>query len=117
MSDDIKKETTIDVENLRAHVVRSTKTTESERAFRCEWNIDLSTWTQEALLEKAVASIVIDAQRLYRAGQIPAEANLTRSDFEPRRKPRKASKEATAEFLQSMDPEERQAYLKEIGVL
>lgn len=119
MTDNVTKKTTIiDAVQQTVEVVRTTKKRESDPVGTvCAWTIDFSSYNQAEILELATRSLVIDAQRLWREGHIEAKATLAKDDFIRDRKARGPSKKAATDFLQSMTPEERQAWLKEAGLI
>jgi len=114
----IKKETIVDAMQQTVSVIRSTKKKESDPVgTKCAWVVDFSTYNQAEILELAARSLVIDAQRLWREGHIEAEGTLGKDDFTRDRKARGPSKKAATDFLKAMSAEERQAWLKEAGLI
>ena len=81
------------------------------------WKFDFSKASTQLIKELALRSLVIDAQRLYRDDKCKVEdefdvANMTRG----RRAP-VPTKDTAAKVLSSMSPEERAAWLQELGYL
>lgn len=112
---DTKKTTTIDIAARTALVTRSTKKAETDPvATACEWTFE--GFSDEQIWEHAVRSLVIDTQRLWRAGKVDSKATITPADFETTR--RKVDPKATAaRVLSQMSAEEREAFLKEAGLI
>ena len=115
---DIKKTTTYNEDTNELNVLCGTKKAETDpTATQCAWRFDLATWTHEEIVKLAARSLTIDAQRLFRKGELKAEQPVTKADLVSERKARGPSKKAATDFLASMDPEARQAWLKEAGLI
>ena len=112
----MQKSTKIDVLEREISVVRTTKKAERDpEGAVCSWTFDLSDYTDAEIWELAARSLVIDAQRLYRAGDLDNEATLTKETFDRPRGPRKPSKKNALEFLKGLSEEEREAFLADLS--
>lgn len=116
---DIKKSTTYDDQTNTLRVLCGTKKAETDpTATQCDWTFDLSSWDFEEIVKLAARSLTIDAQRLFRKGELSHESKLvTKADLISERKARGPSKKAATDFLASMTPEDRQDWLKEAGLI
>jgi len=115
---DIKKSTVFMAETNELYVTCGTKKAETDpAATQCNWEFDLSTWTQEEIVKLAARSLTIDAQRLYRKGELKADQTVTKADLVSEKKTRGPSKKAAETFIASLTDEQRQEFLKEAGLI
>ena len=114
----IKRSTTFNDDNTICTVVRSVKKSNNQPVpTRAEWEIDLSTFTHEEILQHAVANIVIDIQTQYRKDNLVAVQKVVKDDLKSEAKPRQPSKKNAMAFLEGMTPEERNEWLEENGLI
>ena len=110
--DTVKKSTTINLDEGMnwIKVVRTAKKAETDPvATTVVWQFGLDSWTQKELLEYATRSLVIDAQRLWRKGDISDEQALTKEIMSPERKTKKkaVNVDSVKAYLATLTPEER----------
>ena len=113
----MQKSTDIDVVQRSIAVVRSSKKRERDAdSTVCEWLFDLSDFSDNEIWELATRSLVIDAQRLWRADKISENQTLGRDELKPARATRGPSKKNAMDFLAAMSPEERAQWLEDNGL-
>lgn len=66
-----------------------------------KWTFDLESFTHEEILQHAIRSLVIDAQRSWREGKIASECILTKESFITERKSPQPSVKSARGYISS----------------
>lgn len=115
----MKKTTTIDIDTQTITVTCSVKRAETDATAQdCAWTFAMDTFTTEDVWKLAAKSLVIQAQALYRNGNMDHHQVVTKDLLTVERKRGPVDKKAqAAKFLDSMTPEVRNEFLKENGLI
>jgi len=96
------KRTTTYNDDSTCVVTRTCKKNSNEPvSTEVKWTFDMKTFKHSEILQHAIRSLVIDAQRLWRDSKISDECTLTKESFITERKASQPSMKSAKKFIAS----------------